>query len=196
VNRREPLSPAMRVLLELGPGGLYEAHTRAPLDGFDSAYFFDGERVRAARWREHGAEITATWVLDHAGTRTWAWWSYDAPEARRCVVGTELLLPKTTPTSWDFAWRQDLGVPAFRQSQPHGYHGLPSVESQAAYLERLGLLGADERASLPADAFVPETVNPFVFTQEELERHVPPGAYRLTNRPPSRSRAHDPHTHN
>jgi hypothetical protein len=69
--RREPLSPAMRVYLELGQGGLYAANQRAPLDGYGAARFFDGEHVRAARWREHGAEITATWVLEHAGTRPW-----------------------------------------------------------------------------------------------------------------------------
>jgi hypothetical protein len=178
--RREPLSPAMRVYLELGQGGLYAANQRAPLDGYGAARFFDGEHVRAARWREHGAEITATWVLEHAGTRPWGWWHFVAREARRCVVGAELLLPKVTPTDWEFVWREYLGVPAFRQSRPHGYHGLPSVESQAAYLERLALLGADEQASLPADAFVPEAVDPFVFTPEELERLVPPGAYRRT----------------
>lgn len=161
-NRREPLSPAMRVYLELGPGGLVAVNEATPLDGYSAARFFDGEWVRAAAWREHGAAITAAWILEHPGTRPWGWWVYAAWEGRRCVAGAELLVPKQAPTDWDWVWRESFGVPAFRQSRPCGYRGLPAVESQAEYLDRLGLLGVEEQAALTAHAFDPEVIDPFV----------------------------------
>jgi hypothetical protein len=142
------------------------------MDGYAEARWFTGSQERAAAWREHGAEILATWMVAYAGTRPWAWWVHDATEARRCVDGVELLVPPI-----DRMWRQGLGIPAFVQCRPRGV-GLPTVEAQAAYLRRLGLLSADEGAGLAADAFTPETVDPFVLTEEEVARLFP---YRETD---------------
>lgn len=158
----------MRIYLERGPEGLMAVNEATLPEGYSMALFFDGEWVRAARWREHGAALTAAWILEHPGTRPWAWWGYDATEARRAVRGAELLMPKETPTSWEWWWRENFGSPAFVQRRPRGYAGLPAVEAQAAYLARLGLLGADERAALTADAFEPEVVDPFIFTEEGI----------------------------
>jgi hypothetical protein len=157
----------MRVYLELGPGGLCATHERSPLDGYDAARFFDGEHVRAAKWREHGAEIIAAWVPKHPGTRPWGWWQFDAMEHRRVVLSIELLMPTHEPTDWQFVWRASHGIPAFRQSRPRGYRGLPAVESQAAHLDRFGLLGVEERADLANDAFDDEVINPFILDAEE-----------------------------
>lgn len=166
-TRREPLSPAGHVYLELGPGGMRAMHNRKPLDGYRAVAFFTVERERAAAWHEHGEEITAAWLLEHPGTRPWAWWAFDATEPRRCVVGAELLAPAGAPTAWEWVWRKDFGVPAFLQWRPRGYPGLPAVESQAAYLDRLHLLGVEERADLDDDAFDHEAVNPFIADAEE-----------------------------
>lgn len=172
LNRRESLSPAMRLLLERGDGVVMAEHDRTPLDGFFAAVFFDTGRARTAAWQEHGQTITEAWVLEHPGTRPWAWWAFDATEARRCVVGADLLMPKRVPTDWAFVWKQDWGVPAFVQSRPLGYVGLPAVESEAAYLARLGLLGVAERTALADDAFEPEPVNPFLVDADEIKRLV------------------------
>src|SRR4029453_10203152 len=96
---------------------------------------------------------------EHPGTRPWGWWVYAAWEGRRCVAGAELLVPKQAPTDWDWVWRESFGVPAFRQSRPRGYRGLPAVESQAEYLDRLRLLGGGEKAALTAHAFDPEGID-------------------------------------
>lgn len=168
--RRTPLSPARRAYLELGFGGIRVAHERTPLDGYLEAVWFTGDRDRADAWRTHGEAITAAWVLEHAGTRPWAWWAYTAPEPRQCTAGAELLCPKRALTDFEWVWRQAFGVPAFLQCRPRGYIGLPTVESQATYLDRLGLLAADERAGLAADAFEDEAVNPFIVSAEEIDR--------------------------
>lgn len=168
--RHEPLSQAARMYLELGPGGVQAAHKRTPLDGYAEAVFFEGKRTRAADWQEHGAALIAAWVPKHPGTRPWGWWAFDAMEHRRCVVGTELLMPTHAATDWQFVWRAAHGVPAFQQRRPPGYVGFPAVESQARYLDRLGLLGVGERADLAADAFDHEAVNPFIVDGEEIER--------------------------
>jgi hypothetical protein len=166
--RRGPLSPGLRTYLELGQFGPVGAERRVPIEGYEEARWFTPSQTRAAAWREHGAEILMAWVRERPGTRPWAWWQYDATEVRRCVAGAELLVP---PIEW--VWRENFGVPAFVQYRPRGCVGLPSVEAQAVCLQRLGLLGADERATLAADAFAPEAVDPFIFTQEELERFLP-----------------------
>src|SRR5206468_1863441 len=87
------------------------------------------------------------------------------------------LFPVHKPGDWEWVWRENLGVPAFRQSRPSGYVGLPSVESQAAYLDRLGLLSDEERAALPASAFDTEDVDPFLITEDEVRRLG--GGYRV-----------------
>jgi hypothetical protein len=126
-------------------------------------------------WQEVGADITAQWVAANAGRRPWAWWRFNASEPRRCVHGAELLAPVRQPGDWDWVWKKDFGVPAFQQCRPLGYIGLPAVESQAACLDRLGLLSADERMALDDDAFEPVEVDPFVISAEYLAR------YRLTS---------------
>jgi hypothetical protein len=168
LERRGRLMPGLRTYLALGPSGLREAHGLAPIQGYEEARWFTCSQEREAAWREHGVEILGDWVLAHPGSRPWGWWCWTATEPRRVVAGAELLIP---PIEW--VWRENLGVPALLQCRPRGYVGLPSVEAQAVCLQRLGLLGADERATLAADAFAPEAVDPFIFTQEELERFLP-----------------------
>lgn len=94
------------------------------------------------------------------------------------VAGAELLMPKRAPTDWEFVWRQHHGIPAFVQCRPRGYRGLPAVESEPTYLDRLNLLGAVERAELDAEAFEPETVNPFILDAEDLDRLLGRGGLR------------------
>jgi hypothetical protein len=129
-----------------------------------------------ALWHEAGDELTVEWIDDHPGTRPWAWWLFTAPAPRRCLVGRELLYPIRRPEDWAWVWRQSWGVPALAQCRPRGYVGLPQVESQAAYLDRLGLLGAEERGALGVEAFAREAVDPFLIDAEAMppeERNEP-----------------------
>jgi hypothetical protein len=134
-----------------------------------------------AIWHEVGVELTAEWIDAHPGTRPWAWWLYNASMPRRCLVGTTLLYPVREPGDWEFVWRETWGVPAFVQARPPGYVGLPRVESQATYLDRLGLLGAEERAALDMKAFAPEAVDPFLIDAEAM-----PPEEKIMSEPASR----------
>jgi hypothetical protein len=135
----------------------------------------------AAVWRETGEELTADWIDAHPGSRPWAWWVYSAPMPRRCLVGTALLFPIRKPGDWEFSWRENWGVPAFVQGRPRGYVGLPRVESQATYLDRLGLLGAEECGALGVEAFAPEAVDPFLIDAEAI-----PPEEKIMSEPASR----------
>jgi hypothetical protein len=112
---------------------------------------------RRELWLAHREAVLDDWREEHPGTRLWAWWAWDASEPRRVVTGAELLLPVRAPGDWAWVWRENFGVPAFRQVRSPSTRD-PAVESQATYLDRLGELSAEERAALPADAFKPQTI--------------------------------------
>jgi hypothetical protein len=108
------------------------------------------------RWREHRGEVLDVHVAQWRGTRPWAWWKHEAPEPRRVLVGVEALRPTPTPEAWAWVWRERLGIPAFLDAPPPGFVGVPTVEGQGTYLERLGLLRPGE---VPlAAALLPEPV--------------------------------------
>jgi hypothetical protein len=92
VNRREPLSEALRVHLELG------RFSNPKPEGWRDVRFFLTSVEHQALWEIHRDAILSAWIVDHPGTRPWAWWALDAGEARRCVVGAELLAPMAAPT--------------------------------------------------------------------------------------------------
>jgi hypothetical protein len=177
-RRSEPLTLAARVFLETGD---VEAAVRAEAaaDPFEILLL---RRQSAAIWAEHGEEFLADWIDDHPGTRPWGWWAYCSPEPRRRLGGTgtpahEVLahapacrfgIPVTWVTPWDVAYytgraRDVHGQPIGTESRPGHFRGKaidsrnpPRYESEAAYLDRLGLLSAAERRALPPDAFEPE----------------------------------------
>jgi hypothetical protein len=169
LNRREPLSEALRVHLEFG------RFSDPKPEGWKDVHFFLTSVERQALWAIHRDAILSAWIAEHPGTRPWAWWKFEAAEPRRCVVGAELLMSTREPTDWEFVWRAAHGVPAFLQSRPSGYLGLPTVESQATYLDRLGLLAAEERSALADDALVPEGVDPFILDRLSLGWPPAPG---------------------
>jgi len=106
-----------------------------------------------ALWDQHKAGILEEWVEGHPCTRPERWWEFDAPGEtaswyprgdchgaqpyRRRIGGSG------APS---YAARTTLGIP----SQWTGGIPLdpPTFESQAAYLERHGLLTAEERRHL------------------------------------------------
>ena len=53
-----------------------------------------------------------------------------------------------------------VGAGFTNDTRPDLLAALGALESQAAYLDRLGLLGAAERLALPDEAFRPETFSP------------------------------------
>jgi hypothetical protein len=153
VRRASSLSIAWRFMLERGefpPDELLD-------ESDDKVELFRAWHSPAAKpvWHDHGDQILADWILEHPGTRPWAWWTFDAAEPRHVVTGSELLLPKDAPTDWEWCWRQRFGVQAFQHFRPREAPS-PLVESEPGYLRRLALLTAEERAGLEEEAFQPE----------------------------------------
>lgn len=102
-------------------------------------------------WATVGQSILEEWIVSHPCSRPWAWWELEAPEPRRrtggigaalhTVLAIEPCVTYQVPLHWV---RPDhevcFGVgPAVNTADP------PRHESQAAYLDRLGLLSASER---------------------------------------------------
>jgi hypothetical protein len=175
--RREPLSDAMRRHLLSG-----EYPTRGDFGSWVEV--FDKSTDQRGRWQEHGDDLLAEWIADHPGTRPWAWWRFDAPEPRHRLggVGTpsfEVLahapeydhgLPTQWVTVWDVEYYTGRAVDVHGKAIGQEFRGRrfagqaidpddpPRYESEAAYLDRHGLLSAEERAELSADAFEPEVI--------------------------------------
>ena len=124
----------------------------------------DMDRVRDA-WADLGDELLAEHVREHPGTRPWAWWQIDAPEVMR-RTGTMRFkrgIGPRSPKRFDSASREFVSEADFPRDNRLAYwkRRLPTAdaaalegfddayavyESEHAYLERLGLLTAGERA--------------------------------------------------
>jgi hypothetical protein len=155
----------LRVYLELGEycGG---PEYPADVDVFRlaSSAASGDRRTLAHVWSQHGDAIMKAWAAASPGVRPFAWWAVVAPEPRRVVRGAALLKPPgPIDDRW---WRVRFGTPRFIAVRPRGA-ALPLLESEAAYLARLGLLSVDERAALDDEAFAPEVINPFQLAEDE-----------------------------
>jgi hypothetical protein len=148
-RRDTELPDAVRVFLETG---------EVPSDG-EPMQTFALRRTAPTLWQEWSEEILADFVAERPGQRPWGWWKFSAPEPRRRLggVGTpkhEVLaysptyaygIPVYWITEWEFRYYTGRAVDV---------HGQPIGQEFRGH----GLLAADERADLPAEAFEPELV--------------------------------------
>jgi hypothetical protein len=151
---RTPFTSALRRFLESGDyGGGEGSHLDFKIFDLAGAVLHGEYDEIRARWAEHGAGLLADWIREHPGTRPFAWWILEATEPRRVLEGAAHVLP-AGPAWWEPDWRGHFGVPAVEQSGRF----VVVVESEPAYLERLGLLARGERRRLAAENFAPEKV--------------------------------------
>ncbi len=148
----------------------------------DQVLFDQGIPVRGL-WKQYGPAVLTRWQSEQPGTRPALWWRFDAPRLARgahpdCFWDGTLPEPRKrvggigTPLHEILAY-----VPSFYLGVPKSWIGAdeqhscsietaaaidpqnpPTFESQASYLERLGLFSRGERARLSASAFAPESV--------------------------------------
>jgi hypothetical protein len=138
-----------------------------------------------AMWARHGDALLETFIENTPGCRPFGWWQCDAVEPRRRLSGTgtpiwEALrgyakeywfgLPSRFVTRWDCAYysgqaRNVRGELIGQEFAGRSFAGQaidpddpPTYESEATYLERLGLLRAGERARLTPQDFEPEVI--------------------------------------
>jgi len=107
-------------------------------------------------WALHKDFILASWIKKTPCTRPWAWWEVDAPEQCQKISGTGTRLHERMKIYYrDMKNRYGVEVErdVFDPNDP------PIYESQAAFLERHGLLTAAERAYLKKhpELMTPET---------------------------------------
>lgn len=115
-------------------------------------YFFELPARLEAVWQGHKEWVLAEHVKKSPGTRPRRWWQREATEPRRRLGGKGTLSSDVIgvlPT-WHF------GIPTcWHELDPDDP---PTFESEAAYLERLGLFLPGERARLTKHDFEPEIV--------------------------------------
>lgn len=179
-DRREPLSPALRVYLDLGLGGLQAFAKASRPAGYEAATYFAHSSDRAAAWQEYGEEITAAWVLAHPGSRPWGWWQFVATEPRACLDDGAAFVWK--PPLGDWVWKKELGLPGRPQARrPGAEPARLSFESQPHYLQRLNLLVPGEAERLTDEDLEPEIVEIPVLPELELLSARPVPALASTN---------------
>ena len=118
----------------------------------------DDAAMREA-WSELRDDILADWIAERPGSRPWAWWAFDATEPRRRIDGKphpfdnrareRLVDQHRTPDDdrrrLTGAYRLALGVPSVSIVADDGEAG---YETEAEYLDRLGLLIGGEREAM------------------------------------------------
>lgn len=116
-------------------------------------------------WETHKADFLPFFIEEHPGRRPFAWWQWDAPrqadqcsgafwegtlpEPRRQVSGSQLV------SRGSYVPRYEYGVPihlGYDEANP------PFFESQAAYLQRYGLLISTEQKKLTPKDLEPESI--------------------------------------
>jgi len=135
-------------------------------NGFCCFVLDRAENVRSL-WEGHREEILARWISEKPGTRPSLWWVFDAPRQPQGKYPGEWIdgrLPEprkrkggsgiATFERYDGYCREFmLAMPAhweeFSEENP------PLYESQAAYLDRFGLVTPAERKKLKPSAFKP-----------------------------------------
>jgi len=141
---------------------LTDGHIEFLQNGYSFAWLFDHETPNQfevttldhveeiiSAWQGVQDELLPQWIAEQPGTRPWAWWLTTAPERRRCVAGEEHPdngYSKPHPAEVPY-WRLFFGKPSCTRV----VNGrLPEYETEADYLNRLGLLTDEERAALDA----------------------------------------------
>lgn len=117
-------------------------------------------------WQRFREAVIAEWVAAHPGARPWAEWKYSLPELSRRRLGgsgTPMLPPEGE-------WQVNGGLAAF--GAPLYWHDVdpadpPVYESQAAYLQRRGLLTAEEQKRLSTEAYKPVSLGPEWYLKRE-----------------------------
>lgn len=182
-DRREPLSPALRTYLELGLGGLQALAKASRPAGYEAATYFTHSSDRAAAWQEHGEDILAAWVREHAGSRPWGWWQYVATVPRACLEGAEFVLRGKNPGDWAWIWKKNFGIPGCPQVRRPGAKPARMVfEAQSVYLQRFGLLLPGEADQLTAEDREPQIVEiPELAVLDDLSGPRPPCAPALAS---------------
>jgi hypothetical protein len=129
-------------------------------DGAQEA-FRPGRPSVADMWQAMGADIVEEWLQERPGSRPAVWWRYDAPEPRRRLGGVgEPGWPDLhcgVPNHW--AWPTSIAGGEFTGGPARCDPADPPVfESQAAYLQRHGLLHDGEAERLTDADFEPQSI--------------------------------------
>lgn len=120
-------------------------------------------------WAACRDQVLADWVAQHPGSRPVGWWQCEAPEAMRRRLGG-IGTPQFEPIDGSDRFALHRGIPRYWMDADRiRIYGRgtavdpadpPVFESQAVYLDRLGLFLPGERARLTAADFEPERIGP------------------------------------
>ena len=127
----------------------------------DTVRFFLTDTELRVAWGRVRDEILAGWIEEWPGSRPLHWWRFESSEPRRRVGGVGQ--PAHEVSAHVEAY--EFGLPTMWVQQGDSLRGVPidpedppRFESEATYLERLGLLLPGEFEPLTEADFEPETI--------------------------------------
>src|SRR3954453_15475995 len=117
-----------------------------------SALLWGEEETHRREWAACRDEIMSDWSREHPGSRPRGWWRCEAPEPRRRLGGVGTAASDNLHLGIPEYWMDDDRVLSWVRGVALNPENPPIFESEAAYLERLGLLASGEREQLgPSD---------------------------------------------
>ena len=135
-----------RRIAESGHAGPVPSETR-----WSVFSFLNDPSAQKTYWTANRAEILRDWIKARPGSRPQAWWDFDAPGYRQRL---------TTKGPSNEALREcstnDAGIPCHYDDPHEIEQDRPIFESQAAFLERHGLMTQTEKSRLKPADFEPE----------------------------------------
>ena len=137
-------------------------------------------------WKKHGPAIVEAWIGQHPGSRPNWWWIFGpgGPHIRARLGGSGHLQSEFLAYHQDFEY----GIPTGWVNHFHEKHfpelrgkaidpaDPPAFESEAAYLQRHGLLTAEEKKILEKhpELLAPELIQPADDANDAAEPEIPP----------------------
>jgi|GEM_PF-5075406 len=107
-------------------------------------------------WESYRDQIMTDWMKKYPCTRPYAFWKFDAPELRKQISGSG-------DVDYEGACISSDGLPEYWQVE-WDKNDLPTFESEAACLQRLGILTPTEKAYLKKH---PKLMEPEVIEYED-----------------------------
>lgn len=121
-----------------------EKHKTQLFTGHDMFLDAFREDLAAMRetWIERREELLAEFIARNPGSRPWAWWIWEAPQARRRRLGGTGTALAGTERTW-------MGTPGGYQAD-YAVTDPPAYETELKFLQRHGLLSSSELRALAA----------------------------------------------
>ena len=151
-TRTRKLSTIPAALLKYFEGESYNSDDEGACDTF----LMELRPAMKEAWDSYRDQVLNNWIKRNPCSRPYAFWKFDAPELRKQISGSG-------DVDYEGACISSDGLPEYWQVE-WDKNDLPTFESEAACLQRLGILTPTEKAYLKKH---PKLMEPEVIEYED-----------------------------